>query len=396
MGGAVRDMLCGRVPHDYDWAFAGTPEDFLQGNPSARKIIPDKNVFWLNGFEYAQLADSLDEDLRRRDFTINALASDRYGRLYAHPQAFADISGRVLRPVSPTALRDDPIRVFRAARLAAQLPDHAVHPDTINQMQAAAPLLSGIAAEQVGRELWKALESERPSRFFQLLNDASCLLPWFTELENAADITAGPPPWHTGPVLDHLLRVIDSTARQTLTPDRPPPPFLSASAVSNPLVNWMALCHDLGKLTTDPAILPHHYAHEARGLELALALGERLRLPRRAIAAGAAASRLHMKAARYFSLRPGTRVDLLMELHNRDLLRELFTVAFADACSLNVAGIPSENLLLVAAENDLQRILKVRLPEELRNKGEKSGKCLRELRCRVLSLNPPLNERAAV
>ena len=385
VGGAVRDMLCGRMPHDYDWAFAGTPEDFVQRNSTVHKMGTNKTIFWLNGFEYAQLAGSPENDLLQRDFTLNALALDPHGRLYAHPQAFADISGRILRSASPTALCDDPVRVLRAARLAAQFPDHTIHPDTLDQMRAAAPFLAGIAAEQAGRELWKALTAERPSRFFRILAEAGGLSPWFSELENAAAISAGPIPWHTGSVFEHLLRVMDATSSQTLTSNTPNPPFLSAPAASNPIVNWMALCHDLGKLTTDPAILPHHYQHERRGIDLALTLGERLRLSRRAISAGMISSRLHMKAARYPGLRPGTRVDLLMELHSRNLFREMFTVAFADANSLDTETFSTENLLLATAKADLKHILPIRLPEQYKNLGAESGRRLRELRCKALA-----------
>lgn len=372
VGGAVRDLLCGKTPHDYDWAFDATAEQFVQAYPKARKIIKDKEVYWLDNMEFAQLRGTIDQDMARRDFTMNALSLDEHGVLRGHPDALADLYEKRLRPASATALQDDPVRILRAARLAAQYPELSVEPETLRQMRKNAPLLSGIAAEQAGRETWKALSSPSPSTFLRLLAETGCLSPWFAELENAHTVTAGPPPWHSGSVLEHSCEIMDLTATHTPQEIRP-------------VTVWMALCHDLGKVLTDPDILPHHYGHEKRGEALAKSLGERLRLPTRVIEAGMLASTLHMKAGIYTQLRPGTKVDLLMQAHAKQLVDELFWLAFADVRATQLNADQSGNHLLCAARADLATILAVRLPQSLHNKGELSGIRLREYRCSALS-----------
>ncbi len=119
--------------------------------------------------------------------------------------------------------------------------------------------------------------------------------PWPCFLQEAERVPAGPPPYHAGSLLDHLARCMDAVAGDTL-------------AV------WMALVHDAGKLTTPKSLWPHHYGHEARGVLLATAWAVFLNMPESFARCGCMAARLHMKAGRYARLRPGTKVDLLLEV----------------------------------------------------------------------------------
>ncbi|MFQ9867330.1 MAG: hypothetical protein ACLRWP_10280 [Bilophila wadsworthia] len=136
----------------------------------------------------------------------------------------------------------------------------------------------------------KALASPKPSRWLSVLAEGNCLSPWFRELETSMDIPAGPVAYHSGSVMAHLMDVMDAVA-------------------GDPLCVWMALCHDLGKIGTDPALLPHHYGHELRGAEPPSMSPSASPCPR-VTAAGAVVAAAH--ESRYEMLRAGTRCDLLM------------------------------------------------------------------------------------
>ncbi len=358
VGGAVRDRLLGRTPREYDFAFEGDAPTFLQRNPKARKVGKSVSVILLRGQEFMPLAGTLEADMRRRDLTINALAEDRQGRLYGHPDAVSDIREGLLRPASPTSFRDEPVRVFRLARMACELPAFTVHPEAVAQMRAVAEadLLEAVPAERIARECLKALASPKPSRWLSTLAEGNCLSPWFRELERAAEIPAGPAPYHFGSVLAHLMDVMDATA-------------------GDPLCVWMALCHDLGKIDTDPALLPHHYGHERRGIAPAERLGRRLALPSRYVAAGMLASQLHMKAGMYETLRAGTRCDLVMQVHAAGLDEPFWKLAESD----------SGKALRPLVEADRDVLLGVSLPSDWRNRGKESGQRLRALRCQALA-----------
>lgn len=454
VGGAVRDLLLGRTIHDHDVAFEGDAVCFVRQNPGARKVGRDVDVYLLDGVEHMPLRGTLDEDLAARDFTFNALALTESGLVHAHPQALGDLADRVLRPAAPTSLADSPVRAFRAARFAAQFPDFTVHADTLAQMRAVAAsgMLAALPAEQVCRETLKALAAPCPGRYLKVLHAGGCLLPWFAELAGADAVPAGPPRYHAGSLLDHVARVMDMAAVLTGHASRPrndaplpspadPSTGNGTGAHSRPmvpqpeLVTWMALCHDLGKATTAADVLPHHYGHEDRGAPLARALGARLAMPTRYIEAGDAAARLHMRLARHAELRPGTRVDLLLELHTRALLPAMRLLVLADgtgkgmatgpdcalrqpenaspvaggrAAAVSVSEPPSApgsddplapyeppripdacltrlEMLRQRTETELAVLLAVKLPPELRDKGAASGVRLRELRSMALA-----------
>lgn len=358
VGGAVRDLLLGRAPEDLDFAFSGTTEAFLSAHPDATRVGKSVSVCLWRGRECSALrGDSLAADLRARDLTINALALDGAGRLHMHPQAVADLRHRLLRPASPHAFTDDPARIFRLARFAAQWPDWRIDGDAFGQMRAAPPArLAALPAERVGRELGKALSAPRPGRFFRVLAQGKCLTPWFPELERAAAIPAGPSPWHRRSVLGHSLRLMDAVAGDVLAA-------------------WMALCHDLGKIRTEPAHWPHHYGHERAGVPLARALASRLHLPAAFLQAGAIAAEEHMKAGMYPHLRPGTQRDLLWRVHGARLDAPFWKLADAD----------SGQAVGAAAQADLAALLRLRLPEEWRGRGTASAQKLREMHCQTLA-----------
>ncbi len=358
VGGSVRDLLLGRPVRDLDFAFSGGPAELVQALPSARKVGKTVNVWLQGGLEISPLrGGTLASDLAARDLTINALAVDENGRLHAHPQALADLRSGLLRAAAPGAFEADPARVFRVARLAAELPDFTVEEGTLALMRdmSGTPALAHVPAERVCREALLALAAPRPSRLLSVLEAGGCLAPWLEELDATSRIPAGPARWHDNSVLEHTGEVMDRCA-------------------GNPVAAWMALCHDLGKKETDPALLPHHYGHELRSEAAARRLGARLGMPSRFIAAGALGAALHMKAGKYASLRAGTRRDLLWRVHTAGLHDPFWKMAESDS------GKPLRRM----ADADLARILAVRLPESWRDRGRDSGSHLRDLQCQAL------------
>jgi tRNA nucleotidyltransferase (CCA-adding enzyme) len=362
VGGAVRDRLLGRPEGDRDYVVVGATLDaFLAAHPKAKTVGRHGKVAYIvDGCEYV-LAENLDDDLARRDLTVNALALDeKTGEVVGLPGAREDLANRVLRPVSEANFFDDPLRVYRAARFAAVFPEFTVHPETPRIMRAvgAAGRLAGLPAERVGAEVRKACAAAKPGRFLTLLAETDTLSPWLAELAPAADIPAGPAPFHHGPVLAHLCEVMDRLA----------------AVSAGELAVWMGLAHDLGKTATDPARWPHHYGHEALGMALAERLAQRLRLPDRHRQAAVLAARWHMTLGRYPELRAGTQVDILTALHAARLTREMALLVAAD----------QGPELIDTLEADLTTILAVRLPDEQRDQGEKSAQVLHSLRAAAL------------
>lgn len=368
VGGAVRDLLLGRPRSDEDiLVFGLSREEFLQRFPLAKEVGRTTPSFMLDGREYMlPRGPDIDADLAARDLTINALALDEQGRLYAHPRALEDLHDRILRPASPDSLLADPVRVLRAARFSAELPEFTPADELLQAMRETAqnPAYAALPRERVSKETLKALAAPKPARFIGLLAQTGALAPWFAEIKGTEHIPAGPAPYHTGSLLAHLQRVMDRLA-------------------GSPLAVWMGLCHDLGKAGTDPSRWPKHHEHDKLGAPLAEAMARRLGLPERYIRAGRIAAALHMTAARYAILRPGTRVDILGQLHDYGLLEEMFALVAAD--QPEHAPLADAAELAAQARRDLRTMLTVRLPLEERNLGPRSGQRLRELRCLALA-----------
>jgi tRNA nucleotidyltransferase (CCA-adding enzyme) len=362
-------MLLGRVPRECDYAFSGSPEAFVQANPSARKVGRSVNVFLLDGQEFMPLQGGRpDTDVLSRDLTVNALVLDTdfppdspdgvFGRLRAHPLALADLRQHILRAASAHAFSRDPARIFRLARFAAAFDGWSLDPATLEQARnvAAGGGLEPLPAERVCRELLKALTAPRPGRFLETLRDCGALFPWFEELGGADAVPAGPPAWHAHSVLGHTVAVMNRVA-------------------GDPLAVWLALCHDLGKVRTEAEILPHHYGHEERGVQAADDLSRRLGMPARLRRAGMLAARLHMKGGRYGRLRNATRCDLLCQVHQAHMHDAFWSMVEADSgCALRAA-----------VDGDLAALLAVRLPGRWLGRGAESGARLRELRCLALA-----------
>ena len=294
VGGAVRDALLGWPVTDRDWVVVGaTPEHMLaQGFLPVGKDFPvflhpqtrdeyalarteRKTAPGYHGFAIHAHPDvTLEEDLARRDITVNAMAVaachvstdgqwDAHNLIDPHG-GLQDLSARVFRHVSP-AFREDPVRILRVARLAARFADFTVAPETLQLMRemVATGEVDHLVAERVWQELARGLMEASPSRMFAVLRDCGALarlLPEVDRLWGVAQRADYHPEVDTGV---HVMMVVDMSARL-----RAPLP-----------VRLACLTHDLGKGNTPLDILPRHLGHEQRSAQLLKNLCDRLRVP---------------------------------------------------------------------------------------------------------------------
>jgi tRNA nucleotidyltransferase (CCA-adding enzyme) len=312
VGGAVRDRLLGRPVAERDWVVVGATADELVA-AGYRRVGRDFPVFLhpdtaeehtLACRVRGQLATAgpkvtLEDDLRARDLTVNALAEDEDGRVVDCTGGLADLRARLLRHVDGQAFASDPLRVLRVARLAAELAPlcFQIAEETRGLMSqlAAAGALDGLTPERIWKELVRALESSAPQRFVLELRETTALGRVLPEIDRLWGV---PQPAHWHPEIDtgvHTLMVLEQAAR------------LSA----DPVVRFAALTHDLGKGTTPPTILPRHRGHAERGVAVVDALCERLRAPARFRDLARVVARYHGHVHRAAELRPGTLLDLL-------------------------------------------------------------------------------------
>jgi tRNA nucleotidyltransferase (CCA-adding enzyme) len=316
VGGAVRDALLGRPVSDVDWVVVGaSPEAMLQdGYQPVGKDFPvflhpetheeyalarteRKTAPGYHGFAfYAAPEVTLEEDLARRDLTINAMAQDEAGAITDPFNGQRDVRERVLRHVSP-AFAEDPVRILRLARFAARFHDFTVAPETLALMRemVAAGEVDALVAERVWQELARGLMEAQPSRMFEVLRDCGALARLLPEVDRLFGVPQ-PPAHH--PEVDtgvHLLMVLDQCAKQEA-----------------PLcVRYACLCHDLGKGTTPADVLPRHIDHEARSVELARQVSERWRVPTECSQLAELVAREHTNVHQSGDFTPEARLRLL-------------------------------------------------------------------------------------
>ena len=241
---------------------------------------------------------TLDEDLARRDLTINAIAQSADGNLIDPYGGIRDLQARVLRHVS-AAFIEDPVRVLRVARFAARFAPlgFKVAPDTLELMRAMVDRreVDALVPERVWQETEKALREPKAGEFFGLLRACGALRPIYPEIDALFGVPQ-PPEWH--PEIDtgvHTLMVLDQAA------------LLS----SEPQVRFAALVHDLGKGATPRAEWPSHRGHEERSVSLVEAMAERLRLPGDYRDLAIIVARYHGIVHRAFELRPKTILEFM-------------------------------------------------------------------------------------
>jgi len=361
VGGSVRDELMGLPAGDRDWVVVGATPDAMvaAGYTPVGRDFPvflhpvtheeyalarteRKTAPGYRGFVFhADASVTLEEDLQRRDLTVNAIARAGDGRLIDPCGGQADIVARVLRHVS-AAFAEDPVRILRLARFSARFSDFSIAPETMELMRSMvqAGEADALIAERVWQELSRGLMEARPSRMIEVLRDCGALAVVLPE----ADALFGvPQPAQYHPEIDtglHLMQCLDWAAAH------------GASLAAR----WALLAHDLGKGTTPREEWPRHIAHEARSAKLAREVAERLRVPVEVADIGRLVAQEHTNVHRARELRPETMVKLLERLdvmRKPERLADILLACEADHRSrpgFDAAGYPQAGIVRLAAD----------------------------------------------
>jgi tRNA nucleotidyltransferase (CCA-adding enzyme) len=315
VGGAVRDELLGVTVKDRDYVVVGaTPEQMISlGYAPVGKDFPvflhpvtheeyalarteRKTAPGYKGFVFHTDAGvTLEEDLIRRDLTVNAMAKDADGGIVDPFGGRQDLEQHIFRHVSP-AFAEDPVRILRVARFAARFPQFSVAPETnlLMQKMVVAGEVDALVPERVWQELARGLMEQQPSRMFAVLRDCGALQRILPEL----DVLWGvPQPALHHPEIDtgvHVMMVIDYAAQKNY---------------SLP-IRCAALLHDLGKGVTPPELWPRHHGHEMHSVKLADAVCKRLKIPNECRDLALMTAREHGNIGRALELRDATIVTL--------------------------------------------------------------------------------------
>ena len=348
VGGSVRDKLLGLAAVDLDYVVVGATVDEMlaAGYQPVGKDFPvflhprTKQEYALarterksgrgyTGFAFQAAPDvTLEEDLLRRDLTINAMAVDADGTLIDPYGGAKDIAAKMLRHVSD-AFAEDPLRVLRLARFAARFTEFSVAPETLALCKKLVTdgEVGELVAERVWQEIARGLLEAQPSRMFEVLRACGALAELSPELDRLWGVPQKAQ-WH--PEIDtgiHIMQVIDYAANRKW-----------------PLATrFAALTHDLGKGLTPADILPAHHAHEARSVKLVAALSERWRVPRDCAELATHVAAEHGNLGKLADMRPATVHDVLMRcdvLRRPERFVQMLDACEADKSSRRAVGLP--------------------------------------------------------
>ncbi|MBC7756992.1 MAG: multifunctional CCA addition/repair protein [Bdellovibrio sp.] len=361
VGGAVRDELLGLAVKDRDYVVVGSTVQAMldAGYKPVGKDFPvflhpktheeyalarteRKTGAGYKGFTvHASPEVTLEEDLARRDFTINAMARSAdgilTGLLIDPHNGRLDIKAKILRHVSE-AFAEDPVRILRAARFAARFADFNVAPETMALMRqmVAAGEVDALVPERVWQELSKGLMEHAPSRMFEVLRDCGALQKILPELDRLWGVPQ--PPQHH-PEIDtgiHVMMVIDYAAKLNF---------------SLP-VRFAALMHDLGKGTTPADILPRHIGHEIRSVDLLKEVAKRLRVPNDCKELAVIVAKFHGKLHQVIQMKPQTLLQFLIDLdaiRQPERFKDFLKVCECDSrgrAGLESCALPEVDLML--------------------------------------------------
>lgn len=334
VGGAIRDKLLGKQVHDEDYCVTGlSKNEFEELFPNSSIRGKAFEVFEINGKEFALARKerkigighkefeietgkeiTIVDDLARRDITINSIAQDVLAQKIIDPfNGRNDIDNKIIRATT-NAFKEDPLRVYRVARFAANL-GFRVEQSTIELMHEVREELITLSKERVFSEFRKALSSERPSIFFDVLRDAKVLDVHFKEIYDLIG-SLQPEKYHPeGDSYNHTMLVLDKAAQIT----------------ENLEIRFSALVHDLGKGITPKELYPHHYGHDINGVELVQSFGKRIGIPKSWMKCGKTAAKEHMLGGIFGRMSPAKKVKFIERIDKSILgLNGLQIVVIAD------------------------------------------------------------------
>ncbi|MDD5229326.1 MAG: multifunctional CCA addition/repair protein [Methylococcales bacterium] len=396
VGGAVRDKLLNRPVTERDWVVLGeTPESMLQrGFRPVGKDFPvflhpktneeyalarteRKTAKGYKGFSVDASPDvTLEQDLLRRDLTINAIAMTEQGELIDPYGGQRDLKSRLFRHVS-SAFVEDPVRVLRVARFAARYAPLgftiASETQTLMREMVDAGEVDALVPERIWAEVVKALAETQPSAFFYTLKNCEALAKIFPEIDALFGV---PQPAIYHPEIDcgvHSLMSLEQAALLS--------PRLE--------VRFAALVHDLGKAISPKANLPHHYGHEARGISLVEKMCARLRVPHNFKTLALHVTQYHTHCHKVRELRAATLVDLLQALgafKPDNHLQEFILACEADACGrlgFEQLDYPQAEILRQIAQIAINTDTSAALNHGL--EGAKIGEAIRQLRIQAIN-----------
>ena len=322
VGGAVRDEIMNRKVHDEDYCVTGIEKEaFEELFPKAYKRGRSFGVYDIENKEFALARKdkkigkghkefeiqngkdiTIEKDLARRDITINSIAKNVLtGEIIDPYGGREDIQNKIIRATTDSFI-EDPLRVYRVARFASQL-NFAVEENTIKMMKKIKKELKTLSPERVFTEFRKALKSDKPSVFFEVLKKANVLDVHFKEIYDLIGQTQ-PVEYHPeGDSYNHTMIVVDKSAILT----------------DNVEIRFSALVHDLGKGITPKEMLPHHYGHDKNGVKLVENLGNRLKIPNSWIKCGKVSAKEHMLGGIFNRMTPKKQVDFITRV-NKSLL----------------------------------------------------------------------------
>ena len=337
VGGAIRDEIIGKEIYDKDYCITGiSKEKFLELFPKAKILGKSFEVFEIAHMQCALARKetkqgkghkefrietgekiTIEQDLERRDITINAIAKDVLtGEIIDPFNGRNDIKNKTIRKVSD-AFKEDPLRVYRVARIAAQT-EFEVEKETLKQMENLKEELITLSKERIFIELRKALETKKPSIFFNVLRSANVLEVHFKEIYDLIG-SLQPEQYHPeGDSYNHTMIVVDK----------------STELNEDTAIRFACLVHDLGKGVTPKELYPHHHGHDEKGVKLVENLGNRINVPNLWKAYGKVASKEHMKGGIFYKMTPAKKVQFIERVAKTKLgLDGLQIVVIADKCS---------------------------------------------------------------
>lgn len=334
VGGSVRDEIMGRQKHDEDYCIVGVSFDaFLNAFPEAKTRGKSFPVFDLEGKEFAlariekktgkghkefeveaNKEITIEQDLARRDITINSIAKDVLtGEIRDPFQGVKDIEKKIIKATTES-FKEDPLRVYRVARMASEL-GFQVDENTMRLMNELKKELNTLSKERVFEEFKKALKTEKPSLFFETLKKANVLEIHFEEIYKLIGAIQ-PPKYHPeGDSYIHTMEVLDRVAVMT----------------EDIAIRFGGLVHDLGKGVTPKEEYPHHYGHDKNGIEEVKKLCKRLGLPIHWEKCGITSAKEHMLGGIFFNMKAEKQVSFIERVNHSALgLKGLQMIVSAD------------------------------------------------------------------